>query len=425
MQVACGRADLLAGVGPGYGVGVEADPALFATARRRHPQLNFVRAKPEQLSLEETFDYVIVGDAIGDMVDVQACLERLRQACAPHTRIIVAYYNALWEPILRLASWLRLRVPKKEQNWLNTGDLENLMHLAGFDVIKRSQEMLMPLPLPLISQLCNRVLARVWPTRCLGLVQMLIARVAPSGRVDSKLTCSVIIPTRNERGNIESAVKRTPAMGARTELIFVDGDSKDHTAQEVERVIAAHPDKDIRLIRQGDGRGKGDAVRKGFAAASGDILMILDADLTVPPEDLPKFFNAVATGKGEFINGSRLAYPMERDAMRTFNRMANWFFSAAFTWLLGQRFRDTLCGTKVLRRRDYDTIAANRHHFGDFDPFGDFDLIFGAAKANLKIIEIPIRYRARTYGVTNISRFLHGLLLLRMSWVALRKLKLR
>jgi len=386
--------------------------------------LNFIRAKPESFCVDETFDYVIIGDAIGEMADVQACLERLRTACRPNTRIIVTYHNALWEPILRLASWLGMRRETKDQNWLNSGDLQNLLHLAGFDVIKRSKEMLMPLPLPLISQACNRALARVWPTRHLCLVQMLIARVAPSGRPDSNLTCSVVIPTRNERGNIESAVRRTPVMGAHTDLIFVDGDSSDNTAQEVERVMAAYPDKDITLIHQGDGRGKGDAVRRGFAAAKGDVLMILDADLTVPPEELPKFFDAVATGKGEFINGSRLAYPMERDAMRTLNQVANWFFSKLFTYLLGQRFRDTLCGTKVLRRRDYDVIAANRGYFGEFDPFGDFDLIFGAAKANLKIIEIPIRYRARTYGTTNISRFLHGLLLLKMSFVALRKLKL-
>jgi glycosyltransferase involved in cell wall biosynthesis len=180
----------------------------------------------------------------------------------------------------------------------------------------------------------------------------------------------------------------------------------------------------ITLLHQGDGIGKGDAVRKGFAAATGDVLMILDADLTVPPEDLPKFFEALTSGKGEFINGTRLVYPMERQAMRTLNHLGNKFFSLAFTWLLEQRFRDTLCGTKVLFRRDYERIAANRHYFGDFDPFGDFDLIFGASRLNLRIVEVPVRYRERTYGVTNISRFRHGWLLLRMCLVAFRKLKL-
>jgi len=233
----------------------------------------------------------------------------------------------------------------------------------------------------------------------------------------------VVVPCRNERGNIEDAVRRIPPLGSHTEIIFVEGNSSDGTEEEIRRVIAAYPGKDIRLVPQGEGRGKGDAVRKGFAAASGDILMILDADLTVPPEDLPKFFRAIASGKGEFINGSRLVYPMEDQAMRFLNTLGNKFFSRAFTFLLEQRFKDTLCGTKVLFRNDYERIAAGRHYFGEFDPFGDFDLIFGAAKLDLKIVEIPIRYRQRTYGTTQISRFSHGWLLLKMCVFAMRKIK--
>ena len=234
---------------------------------------------------------------------------------------------------------------------------------------------------------------------------------------------SVIIPARNERGNIETAVRRTPRLGSGTEIIFVEGNSNDGTAEEIERVIAAYPDRQITHIPQGDGRGKGDAVRKGFAAARGDILMILDADLTVAPEELPKFYNALMSGHGEFVHGSRLVYPMQKQAMRSLNIVANKFFSIAFTYLLEQRFKDTLCGTKVLFAQAYRQIAANRSYFGDFDPFGDFDLIFGAAKLNLKIVEIPIRYYARIYGTTNISRFKHGWLLLQMSAFAMRKLK--
>jgi len=189
-------------------------------------------------------------------------------------------------------------------------------------------------------------------------------------------------------------------------------------------MIEKYPDKKITLIHQGNGTGKGDAVRKGFATARGDVLMILDADLTVPPEDLPKFMNAITSGKGEFINGTRLVYPMEKGAMRVLNLIANKMFSLGFTWLLEQRFRDTLCGTKVIFKKDYDKIVAGRKFFGDFDPFGDFDLIFGASKLNLKIVEIPISYKERIYGSTNISRFRHGWLLLKMWFVALFKLKL-
>lgn len=425
LQIGCHMPNLLAQVGAARGTGIDSRPEVIAAARRALPGFSFQLADPQAFELDKTFDTVVITDAVAELNDIQACLERIRRVCKPTTRVILAYYNPAWEPILKLADKVGLRRSTGLMNWLSNADVQNLLTLSGFELIRRTDEMLLPLRVPGLAALCNRVLARLRPTRALSLVRLVIARPIIAGPVERSLTCSVVIPTRNERGNVEAAVRRTPRMGAHTELIFVDGDSTDGTSEEIERVIAAHPDRDIRLIRQGDGRGKGDAVRKGFAAARGDVLMILDADLTVPPEELPKFFDCIASGKAEFVNGTRLVYPMQRDAMRSLNKLANAFFSRLFTWLLEQRFRDTLCGTKVLRRNDYERIAADRAYFGDFDPFGDFDLIFGAARANLKILEIPIRYHARTYGVSNIRRFLHGLLLLRMSLVALRKLKLR
>ncbi len=425
LEVCCGTGSLLAALEPARGVGVDPSPAAVDYAAREHPGLHFIAAIPEQLDLHETFDYVVISNAVGTFVDVQQVLERVRRVTTTDSRILIAYYNALWEPILALGSRLGLRRRTGEQNWLSRWDLENLLALAGFEVIRQGTEALCPVGIPLLAGLCNRFLVRLAGLRHLGLVTFVVARpVGPPAGAD-RFSCSVIIPTRNERGNILGAITRTPAMGSHTEIIFVDGNSTDGTAEEIERQIAAHPDKDITLIHQGDGRGKGDAVRKGFAAAKGDVLMILDADLTVPPEDLPKFFNALVQGRGEFINGTRLVYPLEDQAMRFLNKLGNRFFSIAFTWILGQRFRDTLCGTKVLRKTDYERIAANRHYFGDFDPFGDFDLIFGAARADLKIIEVPVRYCARTYGETNISRFRHGWLLLRMTWFAAWKLKWR
>ncbi len=214
----------------------------------------------------------------------------------------------------------------------------------------------------------------------------------------------MIVPgLRNEAGNIEAILANTPEMGGGTELVFVEGHSTDDTWGEIQRQIAIHPQRRC-LAMQQTGKGKGDAVRLGFAQATGDILMIYDADLTVPPESLPRFVEALRQGEGEFINGVRLVYPMERRAMRFLNLVANKSFSVAFSWVLGQPVKDTLCGTKAIWKKDYELLAANRAFFGDFDPFGDFDLIFGAAKLNLKIVDIPIRYRERTYGTTNIQR---------------------
>ena len=427
LHVGCGLGDMLAAVEPSDGLGIDLGPRVIDLARQRHGQANlrFRALDPESFELDETFDSVLIDHALGDMQDIQGSLECIRRVCRPHTRVVLSYYNALWGPALRMASRLGLRRPTGEQNWLSSNDFHNLLKLAGFEVVYKSSETLLPKRLPGFNLLFNRLLTKCWPFSRWCLTQIFVARPIMPPAPARTLTCTVVIPTRNERGNIADAVRRLPQLGEHTEIIFVDGNSTDGTVQEIERVIAANPDRDIQLMLQGDGKGKGDAVRKGFAAAKGDVLMILDADLTVPPEDLPRFFRPIADGTAEFINGTRLVYPMEDQAMRALNKIGNRFFSLLFTWLLGQRFRDTLCGTKVLSRSSYETIAANRSYFGDFDPFGDFDLIFGAAKANLKIIEVPVRYRARTYGETNIHRFRHGWLLLKMSWVALKRLKLR
>lgn len=423
LHVGCGCGDLLAAVKPSYGVGVDTDPGSVNLARKRFPHLKFHVADPYELNLDEKFDYVLISNSLGKWHDIQAVLERIYSLTEESTRIVITYYNYLWEWVLRLGSYLKIRSPEPYQNWLPTQDIANLLSLSGFDVIRSGSYLMMPKRIPPLTTFCNYVLALLPGFRLLNLVNLVIARPAPTPRCDSDLSVSVIVPCRNERGNIEEAIRRIPQMGRETEIIFVDGNSTDGTVEEIERQIKQHPQHRIRLIYQGDGTGKADAVRKGFAVASGDVLVIQDADLTAPPEDLAKFFRALRDGRGEFINGSRLVYPMEKQAMRFLNLLGNKFFGTLFTWLLGQRFRDTLCGTKMISRKNYELIVACRSYFGEFDPFGDFDLIFGAVKQSLKVIEVPVTYRARTYGATNISRFKHGLLLFRMSWIAFKKIK--
>lgn len=423
LHVGCECGDLLAAVEPSYGVGIDPDARCVELAANRFGHLQFHVTDPHELNLNEKFDYVLISNSVGKWHDIQQVLENIRPLTNESTRIVITYYSYLWEWILKLGSLLRIRRPQPYLNWLPSQDIINLLNLSGFDVIRSDSFLMLPKRIPPFTTLCNYVLALLPGFRLLNLVNLVIARPAPTNQRNEDLSVSVIVPCRNERGNIEDAIRRIPQMGRETQIIFVDGNSTDGTADEIERQIKQHPECKIRLIHQGDGIGKGDAVRKGFAAASGNVLVIQDADLTAPPEDLPKFFRALRDGKGEFINGSRLIYPMEKQAMRFLNLFGNKFFGMLFTWLLGQRFRDTLCGTKMIRKQDYELIAANRSYFGDFDPFGDFDLIFGAVKQNFKVVEVPVTYRARTYGATNISRFRHGLLLLKMSWIAFKKIK--
>jgi SAM-dependent methyltransferase len=438
LEIGCGLGELLAATEPGRGLGIDFSSEMIqrATARHSSPdtRLEFVHADAHDLSfIHETFDVIILSDLVNDAWDVQRVLEQLRPLCTPRTRLIINVYSNLWQTILNAAQSLRLAAPMLEQNWLTTSDLRGMLNLAGFESIRDWREILFPLPIPLLAAFCNRFLVRLPFLRTFALANFIIARPAPLflsphfqrkwGETEGgEPIVSVIVPARNESGNIQAIFERTPKMGRATELVFVEGHSKDDTYAAIEREAAAHPATPSLLLRQ-PGIGKADAVRVGFDAATGDVLMILDADLTVPPEDLPRFYEALRSGRGEFINGVRLVYPMEKQAMRGLNFLGNKFFSWAFTSLLGQPIKDTLCGTKVLWKKDYDRIAAGRAYFGDFDPFGDFDLIFGAAKLNLKIVDLPIRYRERTYGSTNISRWKHGLLLMRMVWYAARRIK--
>jgi SAM-dependent methyltransferase len=426
MELGCATGDLLAALSPSYGVGVDLSERMLEKARAKHPELTFVHGDvedPATLSeIDGTFDVIILSDTIGYLDDCTETFRGLHPFCTRETRLIIAYYAWFWEPVLRMGERLGLKMPSVEMNWLSTEDTMGFLHLADFEPVKREWRQIFPRHLLGIGDLVNRFIGTLPLLRGLSLRNYLVARPLRDASLGNP-SATVLIPCRNEKGNIENAVRRLPQFCDDLEIIFVEGHSADGTLDEVRRVIESYPERDIKVFVQ-DGKGKGDAVRKGFAHARGDILMILDADLTVPPEDLPQFYRAIASGKGEYINGTRLVYPMQNQAMRFLNFLANRCFSWLFTWLLNQRFTDTLCGTKVISRANYLRLQANRAYFGDFDPFGDFDLIFGATKLNLKIVEIPIRYAAREYGETQISRFRHGWLLLKMVIFAYRKLKI-
>jgi ubiquinone/menaquinone biosynthesis C-methylase UbiE len=423
LEIGCGQGNLLAALKPARGVGIDISPNMITRAAKNHPELVFLQTDALELELDEKFDIIILSDTVNDFWDVQTVFRRIQTHVLPSTRILINSYSRLWETPLDITRSFNLAAPNLFQNWLTVEDISNLLYLTDFEVIRTWPEVLFPLPLPLIAPFLNRYLVRLWPFCQLGLTNFILARPRPRpDEAGSDLPVSVIIPARNEMGNIQSIFERVPEMGSGTELVFVEGNSTDDTFSTIEKMLAAYPNRKAALYHQ-PGSGKGDAVRFGFSKASGQVLMILDADLTVPPEDLPRFFDALVSGKGEFINGVRLVYPMEKEAMRFLNLIGNKFFSLQFSWLLGQPVKDTLCGTKVLSKSDYDKISANRSYFGEFDPFGDFDLLFGAARLNRKIVDIPIRYRERIYGTTNIDRWKHGWVLLKMAAYAARRLK--
>lgn len=426
LEIGCATGDILASLEPARGVGVDFSPKMVEVARQKHPELDFrvsdAQALDESLR-NEAFDYVVMSDLIGHVGDVWSALRQARSVVKDGAHLVITWYSFLWEPILKLGELVGLKMPVHPENWLSLTDLEGFLALNHFEVVHAGSRVLFPLDVPLLSPLLNRFVARLPLVRSLNLVRYLVARPLPLPE-PAPLSTSVVVPCRNERGNVAALVERMPMLGPRTEVIFCDGHSTDGTVEEIERVRAASAGRPftIELLTQ-DGTGKKDAVWKAFRAAKNDVVMILDADLTVPPEDLPKFHLALAEGKGELINGTRMVYPMEGGAMRLLNMVGNRFFSVLLSWILGQRIKDTLCGTKVLRRSDWRRVEAGLATFGDRDPFGDFDLILGATRQNLKIRDLPVRYRARTYGETKISRFRDGLRLLRLTFYAWRLFK--
>jgi ubiquinone/menaquinone biosynthesis C-methylase UbiE len=422
LEVGCGNGNLLAKLDPSIGVGIDFSPALINEAKKLHPHLSFMQMDACDLHPGEKFDYIICSDLLNELWDVQACLSNLRKCCHEDSRILLNSHSNLWQIPRRIATKLGLARTQLIQNWLTPEDTTNLLYLSGFEVVRRSSEILWPFYIPYISSFLNKFLVKIFPFSFFGLTNFVIARPIISRREEEPIV-SVIIPARDEAGNINAIFERTPQMGKGTELVFVEGGSCDGTYEAIEKAMKSQKNHAmVKLMRQ-TGKGKGDAVRLGFEQASGSLLMILDADLTVGPEDLPLFYSAWLNGKADFINGVRMVYPMEGQAMPFVNMLGNKFFSLAFTYLLGQPVKDTACGTKVLTKKHYMPIYANRANFGNFDKFGDWDLLFGASKFNLKIIDVPIRYRDRMYGTTKMQKWRIGYLLSCMVIVGLKKLK--
>jgi len=428
IEIGCGTGNLLAALKPQYGVGLDLSPAMIQIAAESHPDLHFFVLDAENTQALGTvqnlgpFDVILLDSTLGFLSDIQQFLIQLSPLCHQDTRLVITSHSYLWEPLFALGTLLRLRLSAPPITWLRLSDIENLLKLGGFEPVKQESRLISPYRLLGIGSLFNRFIATLPFIQKAGFRHYLVARPIPKTENTHALSASVVIPCRNEKGNVEAAVKRLPIFCQDLEIIFVEGHSEDSTWDEILRVQKLYANRKISTLKQ-PGTGKGDAVRAAFEIANGDVLIILDADLTVPPEDIPKFYDAIASGQGEFINGSRMIYDMDEGAMRFLNRIANHFFAKVFSYLLNQTYTDTLCGTKVLRRTHYQAISKNRTYFRDFDPFGDFDLIFGAAKLNLKVVEIPIRYASRVYGTTQISRFRHGVLLFRMVIFAWRKLK--
>jgi SAM-dependent methyltransferase len=428
LELGCGQGDLLNILAPEVGVGVDFSIPMIKQAQEKYPHLDFVCADVHQLAFSARFDIIILSDLVNDLWDVQSVLAGIRPLCHAGTRIIINFFNNIWRIPFELARKCHLAADMLDQNWLTPMDIFNLLRLSGFEPLGNRTRILFPARCPLLEAPANRFLINFLPFQWFGLTNYIVARPLspPENRCHPLSTpvVSIIVPAKNEAGNIPDLLQQTKLPGYDMELIFIEGGSTDGTEEAIRHAINESSNRNIRFIKQ-PGQGKGDAVRAGFNRATGDILVILDADMTVPPECLPRFIEALATGKGEFINGVRLVYPLEDQSMRFLNMVFNKAFGLLLSWLLDQPVKDTLCGTKALWKKDYEKMKQNPDGLSLMDPFGDFDLLFNAARINLKIIDLPVRYRRRTYGMTKIRRWRHGWILLKLVFLAARRIKFR
>ena len=428
IDLGCGDGSLLSEINASVAVGIDIAPVLGVTeVTGGNTHIEIFQSSIELFDfkqLNRKFQYVVLSGVLEHVYDVLRILQSIQETIDTESRVIVVTYSRLWQPLFRLAEKMRLKAAMPTQNWIPVSEVENLANQSGLELVKTQRAILIPFYVPLVSRWVNKWLAPLPVIRLLAFGHLTVLR--KSNFLEVSKSVSVVIAARNESGNIKQLLDRMPRLAESQEIVFVEGGSTDDTwkviSDEATRRVEASYPFSIKFLQQ-TGKGKGDAVRKGFDSATGEILIILDADISVPPEELPRFIQCLNSGNADFVNGSRLVYGMEGGAMRFLNLLGNRFFGSLFSYLLGQQVRDTLCGSKALTRDNYLRIVENRGKFGDFDPFGDFDLLFGAAALNLKIRDQPVHYKARTYGETNISRFRHGWLLLRMSWVAAKKIK--
>lgn len=429
LEIGCGLGENLEGLNPEYGLGIDSSERMIEAAKRHYPAADFPNLEFRRLSafdigrIEQKFDSVILVNSITEIPEVTQLFQDLHAVCTPATRIVVITYNYLLAPFIAAGGRLGLSPRRPVQNWFSRTDLHNIIRLSGHDLVREGADFLFPAGIPLVSDLLNRFAPLLPIVRQACLLQYAVFRPLVSRVVEGGHSVSVCIPCKNEEENIADIVARVPSMGSKTELIFVDDCSSDGTRARVEEAIQANRDKTIKLM-DGPGRGKGAAVRAGFAAAENDVLMILDADMTVMPEELPQFLKALESGRAEFINGSRLVYPLERMAMRFANVIGNKLFAVTFTYLLSQPIKDTLCGTKVIWRDDYPKMVDSHGYFGGVDVWGDYDWIFGAARFSLKIVDYPVHYRVRSKSETKMTRRLaNAMVMLKMCWRAFWKIK--
>ncbi len=383
---------------------------------RNHPSsLETILVDPEVgLNIEsiafknKKYKTIILTDLFEVSTDILELLSMVNKLLGKDGIIVICSINQKWNRILNLFERLNLKDGNQKRLFINSTIVLNIAKVTGLEFVTQRNKQIFPFRMLGLGSLINNILEILFFPFSFGIRIYSILNQQEKFNEEKKYSKSIIIPAKNEEKNLKPLLNQIPELEEDHEIILAIGDSEDKTYEVAKEIKEARCwPFEVKVIKQ-TGKGKANAVWEAVEEASKEVIIILDADISVNPETIVQFNSVIDTGKASFVNGTRLIYGMESGAMRIVNNLGNRIFQYIVSIIIGQKITDSLCGTKVFFRKDFNKIKLWKELVQMKDPFGDFDMIFTAGYFGLKILEIPVRYQARVYGVTQIKRFRDG-----------------
>ena len=359
-------------------------------------------------TINKKYQRIILTDVVENYDDVFALLNIVSNLLTIDGKLIISSINTKYLILSRTLEFLKLKDSNENTSYIHVKKIRNITSGVGLEYQKFYTKQLFPFSFFYVGNVINKIMEIISFQLNLGIKTYIIFR--PAIITNSKNSKSIIIPAKNEEGNLVELVSRIPKF-ENTEIIFSYGKSKDNTLKVMKQITQSNKLFKFKLVKQTK-NGKANAVWEALNVVENDLIAILDADISVDPETLSDFFDIIEKNNADFVNGTRLIYDMEKNSMRFLNRIGNRFFQFFISKIIKEALTDSLCGTKVFKKSYLNDLYFWQNIFGKKDPFGDFDLIFAAAYSGQKIVEMPIVYRERKYGTTQIARFKDGFKLL-------------
>tara|TARA_B110000977_G_scaffold125183_1_gene160299 strand:+ start:1495 stop:2904 length:1410 start_codon:yes stop_codon:yes gene_type:complete len=379
--------------------------------------------KEDEINKNLNFDHIVIAD-IEHQKFITKNLIDLNEKIDNECRVIVLSKSIFWSTLINFYKKIKNIGPDKN-NFLPYSNLRKIFLNTNFEIVKNEKIIFFPFQFSLLTKFINQIFRfPVLNFFCMINLTVLKKVQKKNYQAEGK-KISFIIPCKNEGGNIKFFYEKIINSTINAEFLFGNDNSSDNTLDEIKKLQQAIPNKEIKIY-DGPGVCKSENVYKGINLASGEIILIYDADLTVSFDDLVNSINLLLKTDADFINCTRMIMPQQKNAMKFLNFYGNLFFAFLFSILFKQKITDTLCGTKIFFKKDWEQIKKYNNTWGAKDLWGDFDLLLGAYKNNLKIVENPISYTDRKEDETKMTGIIkNSIRMLIITFVAYYKLRIR